>query len=74
VKVIAESRDIAEILKARPIEEWHEDYGNALWWRFPIEEPPYVGSPLWYDWIADYYTHWSPIPLVEKTSIPKGKS
>lgn len=28
------------------LEEWHEDDGNVLWWRFPIEEPPYVGSPL----------------------------
>lgn len=31
---------------ARPISEWHEDMGDVLWWSFPIEEPPYVGSPL----------------------------
>ncbi len=30
----------------RPLSEWHEDIGDVLWWRFPIEEPPYVGSPL----------------------------
>ena len=30
----------------RPIDEYHEDMGNVLWWKFPIEEPPYVGSPL----------------------------
>lgn len=30
----------------RPLEEWHEDLGNCLWWKFPIDEPPYVGSPL----------------------------
>lgn len=29
-----------------PATEWHEDHGNVLWWRFPIEEPPYVGTPL----------------------------
>ena len=30
---------------ARPIEEYHEDMGDVLWWKFPITEPPYVGSP-----------------------------
>lgn len=31
---------------ARPLSEWHEDDGAVLWWKFPIEEPPYVGTPL----------------------------
>lgn len=35
-----------EISEARPLEEWHEDIGSVLWWKFPINEPPYVGSPL----------------------------
>lgn len=30
----------------RPLAEWHEDMGDCLWWKFPITEPPYVGSPL----------------------------
>lgn len=30
----------------RPYTEWHEDHGDALWWRFPITEAPYVGTPL----------------------------
>ena len=30
----------------RPFSEWHEDHGSVLWWRFPIEDPPYVGGPL----------------------------
>lgn len=30
----------------RPFREWHEDHGDVLWWRFPIVEAPYVGSPL----------------------------
>jgi hypothetical protein len=30
---------------ARPINEYHEDMGDVLWWKFPINEPPYVGSP-----------------------------
>lgn len=32
-------------MKARPISEYHEDMGDVLWWKFPIDEPPYLGSP-----------------------------
>lgn len=54
--------------RARPIEEWDEDYGDVLWWKFPIEEPPYVGSPLDEHW-PSYHTHWTPIQMPEP---PKG--
>ncbi len=30
---------------ARPISEYHDDMGAVLWWKFPIVEAPYVGSP-----------------------------
>lgn len=50
-------------IPAQPLEAWHEDRGTALWWRFPISEPPYVGTPNDEDWEDDYYTHWTPIPL-----------
>lgn len=33
-------------VKPRPAHEWHEDIGNVLWWLWPIEQPPYVGTPL----------------------------
>lgn len=46
--------------QAIPMEDWDEDYGDVLWWKFPIEEPPYVGSPLDVNW-PDYHTHWTPI-------------
>ena len=32
--------------RARTLAEWHEDDGPVLWWKFPLSEPPYVGSPL----------------------------
>ena len=32
--------------KPRPLDEWCEEDGDVLWWKFPIEEAPYVGSPL----------------------------
>ena len=34
------------IATARPLSEWHEDFGDVLWWKFPIEEAPWVGTPL----------------------------
>lgn len=49
-----------KLREARPIDEWHEDYGDVLWWTFPIEESPYCGTPLDSDW-PDYHTHWTPI-------------
>lgn len=46
----------------KPIEEWEEDYGDCLWWRFPIEEPPYVGSPLDVDF-PEHVTHFTRLIL-----------
>lgn len=48
---------------ARPKEDWHEDFGDVLWWKFPVEESPYVGNPLCSDW-PGYHTHWTPLPPV----------
>jgi hypothetical protein len=46
--------------RPRPLSEWNDDTGPVLWWKFPIEEPPYVGSPLCDDW-PGYHTHWTPV-------------
>jgi hypothetical protein len=59
-----------------PAENYHEDMGFALWKREPVEEPPYVGSPLCSDWDCDldgetvfygneYYTHFQPLNAAE---------
>lgn len=53
--------------RVRPLEEWGEDYGDVLWWAFPIEEPPYVGSPLDLSW-PGYHTHWTSLEVPE---LPK---
>lgn len=42
----------------RPIKDWHEDLGPCLWWSFPIEEPPYCGTPLDNDF-PPYLTHFT---------------
>jgi len=59
-------------LEARPYNEWHEDIGNVLWWRFPIEEPPYAGTPLDDAWTDKYYTHFSLIPIPTPPEQPIG--
>ena len=38
--------DLDYLLTPRHIDEWHEDMGQVLWWIFPIDEAPYIGSPL----------------------------
>ena len=45
---------------ARTEDEYHEDMGAVLWWRFPIDEPPYCGSPLDSEW-PGYHTHFTPL-------------
>ncbi len=49
---------------ARPLAEWHEDNGPVLWWRFPIDEPPWCGTPNSDDW-PHYHTHWTPLVVPE---------
>jgi hypothetical protein len=49
-------------LHPRPESEWHEDMGDVLWFHFPIQEPPWVGTPLTSTWIEDWYTHFIPLP------------
>lgn len=46
---------------ARPLSEWHEDFGPAVWWAFPVVEPAWIGSPDDSDW-PGYHTHWTPHP------------
>lgn len=64
----AELARLRGVERLRPLDEWHEDCGPALWWRFPIEEAPYCGGPLDCDW-PGYHTHWSPIPTVDADAL-----
>ena len=49
-----------EIYDPKPFHLYHEDMGPKLWWRFPIEEPPFVGTPLDTDW-PGHHTHFTAI-------------
>lgn len=46
----------------RPVEEWHEEYVIALFFKLDAGEPPEVTSPLSSDWDGNYFTHWMPLP------------
>ena len=55
-------------IMAQPADEWCEEYGDCLWWSFPIEEPPYLGTPISWDrhgdpTVPDECTHFTRIYL-----------
>lgn len=55
-----QANSIHDAIRPRPVSDWHEDYGDVLWWVFPINEPPYCGQPLDSHW-PGYHTHWTPL-------------
>lgn len=55
-----------ELQNPRPLDEYHDDYGSVLWWKLPVDEPPYVGAPGDSDW-PGYHTHWTKCPQLNET-------
>lgn len=49
------------------LEDWFEEDGACLWWKFPIEEEPYVGSPLDVNFPNDV-THFTRIVIPQELS------
>ena len=60
-----ELETFSQLRTARPLDDYHEDDGDVLWWTFPVQEPSHVGSPNAGDW-PGYHTHWSPLPVPTK--------
>ena len=60
----------AEKVEARLAEHWHEDIGPVLWWNFPVEEPPYCGTPL-DEHFPKYKTHFTTIDMPNEIEKPK---
>lgn len=54
-----------KVTEVRPLDDWHEDYGDVVWWaRLEgewIGEAAWIGTPNDSDW-PGYHTHWSPHP------------
>jgi hypothetical protein len=65
-------RIIKSYVEPRPLSEWHEDLGSQLWWKFPVVEPPYGGTPLDSDW-PEYHTHYTRIPEPKIPVVGSGK-
>lgn len=59
-----------EKVEARLAEHWNEDMGDVLWWNFPVEEPPYCGTPL-DEHFPKYKTHFSMIDMPNEIEKPK---
>lgn len=57
-----------EAKQARPLDDWSEDIGCVLWWRFPVNEPPYCGHPNCDNW-PGYHTHWTPLVLPDAPKV-----
>jgi hypothetical protein len=62
---------VGDETEARPLGEWQDDDWPSLWWRFPVDEPPYVGGPGDGGW-PGYHTHWTPIPMPTEPKSEKG--
>jgi hypothetical protein len=56
--------DLDKLHMPRPLSEWYEDFGFALFHRMPIKEPPYVGDPNCSDWPFEDGENiwWTPLP------------
>ena len=60
----------AEKVEAHLAEHWNEDIGDVLWWDFPVEEPPYCGTPL-DEHFPKYKTHFTTIDMPNEIEKPK---
>lgn len=60
----------AEKVEARLAEHWNEDMGDVLWWDFPVEEPPYCGTPL-DEQFPKYKTHFTTVVMPSEIEKPK---
>jgi hypothetical protein len=58
-------------LAARPLAEYHEDFGPVVWWKFPVNEPSWIGQPSDDSW-PGYHTHWTPHPPVPAVCDHRG--
>lgn len=67
IEAFAQGAAAAVPQPAKPLNEWHEDFGSVVWWRFCLDERPdeasWIGTPNDDDW-PGYHTHWTPHPPI----------
>ena len=64
IKIINQLDEPTKVI-AQLAEKWHEDIGPVLWWDFPVEEPPYCGTPLDDDF-PKYKTHFTELHIPDE--------
>lgn len=62
--------DEPQKVRAKLAKHWHEDVGDCLWWNFPVQEPPYCGTPL-DEHFPKYKTHFTTIDMPNEIEKPK---
>jgi len=58
LEMVLNNEDDEGYVEPIPKSDWKDLYGAVLWWRFPIIEPPYVGTPLDDDF-PEHVTHFT---------------
>ncbi|WP_205733871.1 hypothetical protein [Enterococcus avium] len=64
IKIINQLDEPTKVI-AQLSEKWHEDIGPVLWWDFPVDEPPYCGTPLDDDF-PKYKTHFTELHIPDE--------
>ena len=64
IKIINQLDEPTKVI-AQLAKKWHEDIGPVLWWDFPVEEPPYCGTPLDDDF-PKYKTHFTELHIPDE--------
>lgn len=59
---VAELERRVQSLAFFPRDTYYYVFGDVLWWRLPVNAPPWVGTPSDSSWPDDYYTHYSFLP------------
>lgn len=62
--LVATAKELTKVTTVYPASEYQDDYGDVLWWNFPVCEPPHFSSPAASDWPGDRWTHFSRLPVV----------
>ena len=62
VELLKNRRTLEILFTLRPIAEWHEDLGTALFWTLPVQEPPTICQNPIDEFGEGFFTHWSPLP------------
>lgn len=57
-------KEFTVLITVRPASEYQDEYGDVLWWNFPVCEPPHFSSPSSSDWPGDRWSHFSRLPAV----------